>query len=309
METTMTKVLIAGATGWLGGKIAAELVKRGAQVRLMARGGLAHPRARDLAPLLMQGAELVDADLDDPASLARASAGIDMVVSAVQGGPDSVVAGQVRLAEAAKAQGVRLFVPSDFSVRFDGVDEAQHVFLGMRRRADDAIAALGLAQLHPLNGAFIEMLRQPFFGLIDWEAGAVRYWGSPDQPYDFTLTDDVAAYLAAALVDPTLAADDLEMVGERVNPRELSGIVSRVIGRPAALVAHGSLADLDAEIARRKALSPDNPGAWAGLQYHRLMANGSGLLRAPVKAAAPGAAPTGIEAWLAATQQTDAQAA
>jgi uncharacterized protein YbjT (DUF2867 family) len=309
METEMTKVLVAGATGWLGGKIAGELLKRGAEVRLMARGGLAHPKAKDLAPLLMQGADLVDADLSDQASLVRATTGIDIVVSAVQGGPESIVEGQVNLAEAAKANGVKLLVPSDFSVRFDGVDEAHHAFLGMRRRADDAIAALGLPQLHPLNGAFIEMLRQPFFGLIDWDARSVRYWGDVDQPYDFTLTDDVAAYVAAALVAADPAPGDLEVVGERASPRDLARIAGEVTGQSFRLVSLGSLADLDAEIARRQGEAPTNPGLWAGLQYHRLMANGSGLLRAPANARYRDVKPTGLAAWLAATQPKAEKAA
>ena len=64
-------VLVSGATGNQGGAVARELLAHGYRVRAMTRKPLSDP-ARALGKL---GAELVQGDLDDEASIARALAG------------------------------------------------------------------------------------------------------------------------------------------------------------------------------------------------------------------------------------------
>ena len=55
-------------------------------------------------------------DLADAPSLDRATDGVDVIISAVQGGPDFIVKGQVALAEAGKRNGVPRILPSDFGL-------------------------------------------------------------------------------------------------------------------------------------------------------------------------------------------------
>lgn len=297
-------VLVAGASGWLGRQIAAALLARGARVRLMLRGGAAHPKAGELASLIEAGAVIVDADVSAADSLAAAVSGVDVIVSALQGGPDVIVDGQARLAAAGQAAGVRRFFASDYSVRFNGVTEAEHLFLGWRARARAAIAASGIVQINPLNGAFMEMLAQPFFGLVDWQKHTVSYWGDADQAYDFTTTADVATYVAAAALDDGLPAGELEIAGDTITPRALAALLSEMTGNAFTLVSLGDLAALDAEIARRQAQSPHDPSPWAGLQYHRLMASGAGKLRAPQNARFSDITPTTVKQWLSTRKES-----
>jgi uncharacterized protein YbjT (DUF2867 family) len=292
MSTTSHTVLVVGAAGWLGRQIVTALAERGTPVRVMLRGGANHPAHAELARI----ATVVDGDLTDPASLDRATRGVHTIVSAVQGGPDVIVQGQVALAAAGLANGVARIIPSDFSIDLTGVDTATHLFLGWRAEADRQIAALGLPQVNVLNGAFAEVLLEPFFGLLDLSAGEVAYWGDADQPYDFTLTADVAHAVAALASDPSRPAGPFHLAGDTRSPRQIAQIAASVTGRPITLNRLGTLADLDATVAQRQQEHPDNPLAWAGLQYHRLMANGSGQLRHPEPI--PGLAPTGIEAFL-----------
>lgn len=63
-------VLVTGATGFVGAAVARRLAAEGAALRLMVRAG------SDRSNLAGLAAEIVTGDLDDPASLARASAGI-----------------------------------------------------------------------------------------------------------------------------------------------------------------------------------------------------------------------------------------
>ena len=94
-------VLLAGATGMLGSQIAHHLLNQPeARLRLLVRGGDAAKKRAALDPLLTRGAEIIEGDLADRASLDRATQGVEVIVSAVQGGPDVIIDGQVALAEA-----------------------------------------------------------------------------------------------------------------------------------------------------------------------------------------------------------------
>jgi NADH dehydrogenase len=79
-------ILIAGGTGRLGTQLVTRLAARGLEVRILTRDP---SRARHLAGV---ASEVVEGDVRDPASLARAVQGAATVVSAVQGfaGPGRV---------------------------------------------------------------------------------------------------------------------------------------------------------------------------------------------------------------------------
>ena len=106
-------ILLVGATGMLGGRIAAHLAEDvGARLRLLVRDA----SSDKLANLRDRSIEIVEGELSDRASLDRATTGVDVIVSAVQGGPDVIIDGQVALAEAGKSNGVRRILPSDFGL-------------------------------------------------------------------------------------------------------------------------------------------------------------------------------------------------
>ena len=105
-------ILLAGATGDNGSAVLRQLGDLGLRVRAMSRDADA---AREKYGTRH---EWVQADVTDPASLARAMAGVDMVISAVAtwmpvGGnrPEKVYYdGIINLAKAAKAAGVKRMV-------------------------------------------------------------------------------------------------------------------------------------------------------------------------------------------------------
>jgi nucleoside-diphosphate-sugar epimerase len=71
-----SSVLVTGATGFVGGRLAAALVARGRRVRALTR------RTSGLEPLERLGVEVVRGDLGDSASLARAARGVGFVFHA-----------------------------------------------------------------------------------------------------------------------------------------------------------------------------------------------------------------------------------
>ena len=273
-------VCIVGASGWLGRKIADALDARGAQLVLALRGGRDHPGAPRLAGLVGRGARIVAADVTRPETLGAAVEGVDVVVSAVQGGRDVVVEGQLALAKAAFDAGVTRMLPSDYCVDHRQVDRTQNIFLGLRREADEAIGGAGMPQTNMLCGAFLDLLalslhEDPFFGLVDWERWQVRFWGDADRSYDFTLTDDVADATAEVALDPHAEEGAFNVVGTRASPRELASLVGRLAGREVGLHRLGDLQELHAEIRRRQDIAPSDPTQWGGLQFHALMASGA----------------------------------
>ncbi len=79
-------VLLTGATGMFGSRIARHLVnERGVRVRLLVRRAEEAAKRDALSPLLEGGAEIIHGDLADRLALDRATQGVDVVVSAVQG--------------------------------------------------------------------------------------------------------------------------------------------------------------------------------------------------------------------------------
>lgn len=135
-------VLVTGATGFIGGRLARRLVDAGIPVRAMARSASAA-----IAP----GAELVIGDLTDRTSLEAACAGVSAVIScaaitgdkkAPPGGYDVVNADGIgALAEAATAAGVGRLI------HFGGIDTAgakPGPYLTGRRRGEERIKAAGV---------------------------------------------------------------------------------------------------------------------------------------------------------------------
>lgn len=113
-----TTVLVAGATGMLGGKIAAQLLSLPrVHLRLLVRSGSHRdPQKKErLTALAARGATIAEGDLAEPASLKAATTGVDVVVSAMPEGREVIVDGQLALVKAAAGKGVRRILPSDFA--------------------------------------------------------------------------------------------------------------------------------------------------------------------------------------------------
>ncbi len=144
---------------------------------------------------------VVAGDVTDPASLDAATSGVDVVVSALQGGPAIILDGQVALAEAAARNGVRRFLPSDFAIDLFAAPGAPQ--FDLRRRADSVIDALPLEVVHVLSGAFVDMMLDPSTaGIVDLDHGTATLWGTGDEPFDLTTVDDTARFTAKVATDP-----------------------------------------------------------------------------------------------------------
>lgn len=259
-------VLLAGATGALGQRIAHHLLQPGVAVRVLVRpGSLQDPvKAAAVARLTERGATVVEGDLHDDRSLRAASTAVDVVVSAVQGGAETIVDGQLALARAAAVGGASRFVPSDYALDLFHAPQGAPMF-DIRRAAAEALSALDLDVVHVLNGAFMDMMLDPrTAGVVDLEQRTGRYWGDGTDEFDLTLIDDVAAFTARLALDPATTAGTYAISGSRTSFAGVIDAVERVLGQPLVRQQRGTIADLENLVA-----TATNPwqaiGAWYNL--------------------------------------------
>jgi len=297
-----TSVLVVGATGMLGRKIArALLAKRGlADVRLMVRPDSAEQAKTRAAldSLVKLGGRVMMGDLADRASLVEATRGVEVVISALQGGPDVIVEGQKALLDAAKRNGVRRMIPSDFAVDLFEVEEGWHPLLNMRREADRTIAASGLEHVHVLNGVFMEYLFEPQFGVFDVEHGTAAYWGDGTAELDMTTTDDTALYTAEAALDRSLPSGKFAIIGDRMDVLAAGRVFEEVRGRHLAPHSQGTLAGLERHITETKAANPD-PMAIVPAAYQLAMFSGRATLKDLQNSRYPAIKPASLRDYLA----------
>lgn len=290
--------LVLGAAGALGRLIVPELLKQGQapRVRVGVRGGAGGKHASLLKDWATRGIEVLDADLDDAESLERACDGADTVISAVQGGPDVIIAGQARLLAVLKRSGATRFVPSDFAEDLFSIPEGINPYLDWRRTFDRQVAPSGIGFTHFLNGGFMDaVFSSP--GLIDAEAGTIGFWGDGHMPMDFTSMQDVAAYLAAALADPNTLNSTVEVAGDSRTVHEVADDYEAVTGRRLQRICHGSIEAGYAELRRMEAAGA-HPMAMLPMQYLLPMMSGEGRLRRLCNARYPSIKPTSLRDFL-----------
>jgi uncharacterized protein YbjT (DUF2867 family) len=223
-------ILVTGATGRQGGATTRRLLSEGWTVRALVRDPSAEP-ARALATA---GAQLVTADMDDPASLAAAVIGAHglFLVPPVAFGPtgpdDDLEATRGRaVVDAAAAAGVAHVV-------FTGVASMTRrptAVGGGKTRIEAHLREAGLAWtvLRPVRF----MTNYLGFGLpIDGiQDGVHRHLFDPDEPMQIIALEDIATFAAFAFADPDrYAGRTLELAGDAPTPVEAAATISAATG-------------------------------------------------------------------------------
>lgn len=274
----MTKnVLLVGATGMLGGHIGKHLMTLpDVRLRLLLRSAEKDINKEAIQPLLARGAEFVEGNLADRVSLDRATKGISVVISAVQGGPNVIIDGQLALAESSKRNGVSRIFPSDYAMDLFKATPGEHMMFDIRRQADEAIAKVGLEHVHVLQGAFMEMFK-PGSGMFDYDAGVVQFWGDGHQVIDCTSVESTAAMIAHAAFDQGIASGKFAFAGDRISILDATKVIEAQTGKTFARRSLGSEAQLRAAMAVA-AQDKSNPFMAVMLAYHLYMLTGQTAL-------------------------------
>ena len=210
-----------------------------------------------------------------------------------------MVDGQTRLLRTAEKAGVARMIPSDYALDFFKTEEGKNRNLDLRRELDRVLDASSVSGTSVLCGAFMDLLAYGAMG-PDRKTGVFRVWGDPDQPCDFTRTDDLAKYVAAVALDPE-APRVVRVAGDTKTAREIGDLFEELLGMHVKAESAGSLQALDQLIDKLRADDPaeTNPfPMWQRLQYTRDMQSGRGRLSPIDNARYPGVHPLDMRTFL-----------
>ncbi|KAA3439837.1 NmrA family NAD(P)-binding protein [Rufibacter hautae] len=269
-------IVIAGATGDLGTRIAGHLLHRGARVRALVRPGNTSDKT---ANLQAKGATVIEVDYRNHAELVKACAGGTCVVSALSGLEEVILDAQTALLQAAVEAGVPRFIPSDFAIDFTKLPHGTNRNLDLRQEFKERLDKAPIAATSVLNGMFSDLLtgQAP---VVLFPLKRVVYWEDADQPLDFTTIEDTAAFTAAAALDAATPRY-LRIAGDVLSARGLKEAASQATGDQFKLLKAGKLGRLDKIIKFTRTVFPQKEEvfpAWQGMQYMRNMFSGLPIL-------------------------------
>ncbi|MGA8791204.1 MAG: SDR family oxidoreductase [Paenarthrobacter sp.] len=221
-------VLVIGATGFLGGQVVDELLKRGKKVRALVR-----PKS-NAAKVEAKGVEIVRGDMLDAASLIEAMKGVSAVVSTAAGytrNDKNAQAidtfGNSNLAVAAKYAGVPRFVLISI-VTSDQTPQIPHFW--NKKLAEDKFRELGVPFVALRPGAFFD--QAVGMGGDPFAKGRFVWLGSKDARLTFVLASDVARYLAEAVDADIVEGEHIDVGWSRpVSIQDAADIAGQRAGR------------------------------------------------------------------------------
>jgi len=224
-------ILIVGVTGVLGRETARQLLTTGHKIRGLTRNP---DRAADMKEL---GAEIVQGDLIDRASLEKACKGVDAVFACAHqlmgtGKYKSEAVdgeGHRALIDAAKAAGVKHFVYT--SAQHASPDHPTD-FFRTKAKIEDYLKASGLSYTILRPPAFMEWHVHNLLGAAILTTGKTTIFGSGNNPTNFMAGRDVAHIAVIALTDPRLQNRVIEMGGpDNVTKNQIAEIYGRFSGK------------------------------------------------------------------------------
>jgi NADH dehydrogenase len=238
----VTKLLVLGATGFVGRSVCEKLVERsgGADGRIR----VATRRASSARHLqLLPTVEVAQADVHDDAALARLLRDTDVVINLVailHGSASEFERVHVRLPErlaaACKAAGVRRVIHVS---ALGASAEGPSLYLRSKARGEAALRAAGL-DLTILRPSVIFGERDSFLNLFATLQSVfpVMPLAGAEARFQPVWVDDVACAIVRAVDDPTTIGLTIECCGPRIYTlRELVEAAGRWSGSPRPVIA------------------------------------------------------------------------
>lgn len=224
-------ILVAGATGSVGSRIALELLASGERVRALVR------RKSDHAHLQSAGVEIAVGDLKDQASLARACRGIDIVITTATASRrnDDTVANvdlqgnQNLIAAADRAQVGHFILLSTVGAAPDSPVE----LFRAKGLAEERLRASGMVHTILEAAPLMDVWFTMFIELPVQGGQPVTLVGESKRRHAFIAERDVAAIAAAATHTPAARNMTIPIGGpEAVTWRDVVRAYEEAGGRP-----------------------------------------------------------------------------
>ncbi len=220
-------VLVTGATGQVGGALAAALLEKGHEIRALTR----RPESEPARALEARGAELVQGDFEDQASLERAAEGVDTVFAMstpFEAGVDAEIREGKAIVDAAASARVDHLVYS--SVGSADQDTGIPHF-DSKREVERHIVRLDLRYtvLRPVY--FMDNVFAPFV-LPGLQQGKLALALPASKGLQQVAVADIGAFAALVVEDPErFAGKEIEIAGDEVTGEQAAAIIARASGR------------------------------------------------------------------------------
>lgn len=272
----MSKVVSIVGYGRLGQLLAEELSKLKVKVRVVSRSSPAEKGTS------LHGAEFEKLDVAAATAeeVEKSLSGSFAVVCVLQGGPDVIVEGQSKLLAASAKLGIRRYISSTFSLNYLAVPKGLIFPMDLRLAFDEKAELIKdkVEVNHILNGAFLSKGVFSFIQTFDG-VDTFSYYGEGNSILEATTWRDTARYTAAAAIDDRTLPKYVALAGDSVVVGEFAEHYNK--GDPekkAKSVRQGSLADLEAKLAKAFAENPQNIYAFVPLQFSVAIMRGYGRL-------------------------------
>lgn len=258
-------ILIAGATGNLGFRIAKALKLKDVVVRALVRPSTPSDKIKSLQELGVQICKVENWTVDEIKSHCE---GVSCVVSVLAGLREVIIDSQKVLLDAAIAASVPRFIPSDYSLDFTKFSNGENRNLDLRREFHSYLDKCPIASTSVFNGAFMELLLNEM-PMIIFDKKLVIYWGRGDYKWGFTTMDNTAEYTANVALDDN-SPRYLRIAGDLISPKEVRNVISEITGNKHRLLRIGGQGLLGFFIRMARLFSPGEKElypAWQGMQY------------------------------------------
>ena len=217
-------ILVAGATGALGSIITRRLAAQSRDVRILVR------RGANYTALVDAGVDPAFGDLKDRASLDRAMAGVETVIttanSALRGGDDNVetveIQGNRNLIDAARAAGVKQFI---FTSALGADVNSPVPLLRGKALSEGHLKASGIPYTILSPNVFMEVWFPVIIAAPVQSGEPITIIGAGNRKHSFVSSKDVAAFAAAAAGH--LAATNQQIVVCGPEPLSWNDVVER----------------------------------------------------------------------------------
>jgi uncharacterized protein YbjT (DUF2867 family) len=260
-------IVVAGATGNLGGKIIKALLALDVEVRAIVRLETDIKKVKDLE---QTGVQVFQVDTSNKSEISKHCIGAHCLVSALAGLKETVIETQKIFLDAAVEANVQKFIPSDYSSDFTNLKEGQNRNLDFRRKFHEHLDKSPIKATTIFNGPFMDLLTTDM-PLILFKQKWILCWGNANQILEFTTTNNVAEFTAAAAIDDNTPRY-LRIAGDKLSCNDFVKLLTELTRKQYKIFRPGGINLLNFLIKMTRFFSPSEKElypAWQGMQYMR----------------------------------------
>jgi nucleoside-diphosphate-sugar epimerase len=260
-------IVVAGATGNLGGKIIKALLSLDVEVRAIVRLETDIKKVKDLE---QTGVHVFQVDTSNKSEISKHCIGAHCLVSALAGLKETVIETQKIFLDAAVEANVQKFIPSDYSSDFTNLKEGQNRNLDFRRKFHEHLDKSPIKATTIFNGPFMDLLTTDM-PLILFKQKWILCWGNANQILEFTTTNNVAEFTAAAAIDDNTPRY-LRIAGDKLSCNDFVKLLTELTRKQYKIFRPGGINLLNFLIKMTRFFSPSEKElypAWQGMQYMR----------------------------------------